>query len=306
VGSRASCGGSRGPSGAPPRARNRREREAARSEHQPPDQETLARRLDLQAWLGARLRALPHEQAHALALRYGEDLAPGEIARHLGVPEATVKTRLRRGLAALREGLDTEHGREEWRLALAPTLATSGYDAGPDVGHEVGSCKPGAHTAPAGGAAHAGATLAGFGGLAGALLVAAAAVVGVLFVGLWGGAPDDGVAAGRSALAPRVEARSPPTASIVERAPLDELTVASDGPGGAPSIATSSIRSEASSPDDLTTSGIEPVSTALPSEPAGAGTATVRVIFEHDSLDDEGAPRPRRQDRLRGRGPPAP
>lgn len=98
--------------------RARREAEVARPEAEPPDQDALARRLDLQAWLGQRLCTLPPEQSHALALRYGDGMSPAAISAHLGVPEATVKTRLRRGLAGLRKGLDAEHARDDWRLTL--------------------------------------------------------------------------------------------------------------------------------------------------------------------------------------------
>lgn len=57
-------------------------------------------------------------------LRYYEGLAPREIADRTGVPAETVRTRLHRALARLREALDTEHrgDRRAWCLALLPVL----------------------------------------------------------------------------------------------------------------------------------------------------------------------------------------
>ena len=59
--------------------------------------------------LGRRLRTLllrlPAKQRIAITMRYQEDLEPAEIAAILGMPANTVKSHLRRGLAALREWL---------------------------------------------------------------------------------------------------------------------------------------------------------------------------------------------------------
>lgn len=55
----------------------------------------------------------------ALLLRYWEDLQPTEIARRLGVPVETVRTRLKRATAQLREKLDDGHGtRAAWLVPL--------------------------------------------------------------------------------------------------------------------------------------------------------------------------------------------
>jgi len=58
-------------------------------------------------------------------LRFYEDLPPRTIARRMGVPVATVKTRLARALAQLRARLDREHGGDgrSWALALLPLAA---------------------------------------------------------------------------------------------------------------------------------------------------------------------------------------
>lgn len=72
------------------------------------------------------VRELPEPCRLVLHLRYHEECAPPEIARRLGEPLDTVKSRLKRALQLLRERLDKEHGgvRSAWRLALAPFLET--------------------------------------------------------------------------------------------------------------------------------------------------------------------------------------
>ena len=63
-------------------------------------------------FLSRRLRALmlrlPPKQRIVITMRYQEDLEPAEIAEILGMPANTVKSHLRRGLAALREWLGRE------------------------------------------------------------------------------------------------------------------------------------------------------------------------------------------------------
>ncbi|HZN39694.1 MAG TPA: RNA polymerase sigma factor [Planctomycetota bacterium] len=57
----------------------------------------------------------------ALVLRFWHDLPPRAIAQRLGLPVATVKTHLQRGLAELRERLDRRTGeRRAWLMALVP------------------------------------------------------------------------------------------------------------------------------------------------------------------------------------------
>ena len=53
-------------------------------------------------------RVIRRQQRAALVLRYGHDLAVGEIASMLGVELATAKTHLVRGLARLRDLME-EH-----------------------------------------------------------------------------------------------------------------------------------------------------------------------------------------------------
>lgn len=57
-----------------------------------------------------------------LFLRYYRDLAPVEIARHLELPPATVRSQLKRGIERLRARLDQRFGgdRDSWCVLLAP------------------------------------------------------------------------------------------------------------------------------------------------------------------------------------------
>lgn len=73
---------------------------------------------DLQQVVVEVLRGLAPSYRSALYLRYFRDLSPRAIAARLQVPEATVKTRLRRGLQQMRAELDRRHGgnRRDWAL----------------------------------------------------------------------------------------------------------------------------------------------------------------------------------------------
>ena len=82
----------------------------------------LVEKASLQRTVVDVLLALDEPYRRTILLRYFEGLTPEAIARRTGTPAATVKTRLSRGLAKLRELLDTAHGgdRRTWALALAP------------------------------------------------------------------------------------------------------------------------------------------------------------------------------------------
>ncbi|MEZ6037751.1 MAG: sigma-70 family RNA polymerase sigma factor [Planctomycetota bacterium] len=56
----------------------------------------------------------------ALVLRFWHDLPPRAIAQRLGLPVATVKTHLQRGLVELRRRLDAKRSRRDWSFALVP------------------------------------------------------------------------------------------------------------------------------------------------------------------------------------------
>jgi RNA polymerase sigma factor (sigma-70 family) len=63
------------------------------------------------------LLALPEPYRDVLFRRFFRDALPGDIARETGVPLATIKSQLQRGLAMLRERLDRD-GRSDWQRAL--------------------------------------------------------------------------------------------------------------------------------------------------------------------------------------------
>jgi len=105
----------------------RRSREEGRASEQPAG-EDLEARLELRKSLVGALDSLSPSSREAILLRYFEGLAPRDIARRQGTPVATVKTRLRRGLAQLREALDERHGgdRATWMSAVSGLTAPLG------------------------------------------------------------------------------------------------------------------------------------------------------------------------------------
>lgn len=60
----------------------------------------------------ARVLALPERLREVLVLRYYEDLGEEEMARVLGVPRGTIKSRLHAAVKALRQSLASESGGE--------------------------------------------------------------------------------------------------------------------------------------------------------------------------------------------------
>lgn len=74
--------------------------------------------------LAEAVAALPPVYGEAILLRYFERLPPRVIAQRLGVPVVTVKSRLKRGLEALRCLLRERADREglDWRMLLLPVL----------------------------------------------------------------------------------------------------------------------------------------------------------------------------------------
>jgi len=105
--------------------RNRREERAARTEATPSAAD-LASRLELhRSVVDAILRLAPAYRTVVL-YRFYEGLSPAEIGELLDVPAATIRTRLRRALAAVRERLQSRHGgnRRSLALALLPLVST--------------------------------------------------------------------------------------------------------------------------------------------------------------------------------------
>ncbi|MBL8862325.1 MAG: sigma-70 family RNA polymerase sigma factor [Planctomycetes bacterium] len=97
--------------------RGARERAAAR--HERVETELAA---EAQARLLAAVRELPPSLRASVWARYYEGLPPRAIAARDGLPVATVKTRLARGLEALRARLDREHDgdRATWVALFLP------------------------------------------------------------------------------------------------------------------------------------------------------------------------------------------
>jgi RNA polymerase sigma-70 factor, ECF subfamily len=65
--------------------------------------------------LADAMEMLPIIQREVLALRFEEEMKLEEIAEILGTPLSTVKTRLRRALERLREGLESKFPGENWQ-----------------------------------------------------------------------------------------------------------------------------------------------------------------------------------------------
>ncbi len=101
--------------------RDRGEREAARGEASAA-QDDASERLEVQRALVEELAAIAEPFRTALIRRYFDRWSAARIARATGVPAPTVRWRLQRGLAELRERLDRRSSRDgiTWRLALLP------------------------------------------------------------------------------------------------------------------------------------------------------------------------------------------
>ncbi len=124
--------------------RRRAEPVVARAESERAADE-IAHRLELHRRLVEAVAALDTPYRTVVGLRYFEDLAPREIAARLSLPVTTVRNRLSRALAQLRERFDAEFGdRRTWSLAMLPLALPA--------------------SAPVSAASVAGATLLGIGG----------------------------------------------------------------------------------------------------------------------------------------------
>lgn len=89
--------------------------------------ERVALRLERQALLHGAVQALPEVYRTALVLRFQDAMAASAIADELGVPVATVRSRIQRGLQKLRSELDRQceeagatDPRSTWLAALTP------------------------------------------------------------------------------------------------------------------------------------------------------------------------------------------
>ena len=101
---------------------DRRLRRLTRPTAAPPPEEVLER-ARLHRHLMSVLTALDDPYRTTLLLRYFDDVPPRGIALRMGVPPATVRTWIHRGLAQLRERLDAEQGgRRSWAVAFLPLV----------------------------------------------------------------------------------------------------------------------------------------------------------------------------------------
>jgi RNA polymerase sigma-70 factor (ECF subfamily) len=123
--------------------RARREHAAARPECAVPSPEEILEREDQRRALVERVLALEPPLREVMVLRYLEELPPRAIARRLGLPVETVRTRQKRGLDLLRGRMDRESrgDRAAWSLALvrglqvpASTAEVCGVLAGASLG----------------------------------------------------------------------------------------------------------------------------------------------------------------------------
>ncbi len=112
-------------------ARLRMRREGVRAAHAPPGAgaapaaDETALQVERQRALAGLVLALEEPYRSTLLLHYYRGLSAARIARDLGIPSATVRTRLKRGLARLREDLDRASGGDgrSWVSALAPLVS---------------------------------------------------------------------------------------------------------------------------------------------------------------------------------------
>jgi RNA polymerase sigma-70 factor (ECF subfamily) len=107
----------------------RRRHEAHAPSPQPlPSPEQALERATLQRCVVDAVMALDDLYRDAILLRFFEGLPPADIARSLGVPLETVRTRIKRGLILLRGRLDAEFGTDgrEGISALTPLLMLGG------------------------------------------------------------------------------------------------------------------------------------------------------------------------------------
>jgi RNA polymerase sigma-70 factor (ECF subfamily) len=103
-------------------ARARERREQALESLEPPSIESVVAAQQLYALLDELLEELDDEDRHIIRERYVADRTAVDIADELGVPAATVRTRLRRALQGLRSRLDERcGGRRAWAVAATAT-----------------------------------------------------------------------------------------------------------------------------------------------------------------------------------------
>lgn len=129
-------------------ARNAREARGARSERVPGPDELLAQ-AELQRRVLAAIAALDETSRTVVLMRYYEGRSAESIAERLGAPSSTIRNRLARALAQLRERLDKDYGGERgaWIAIGAPfasSISTGSAIAGAGMTGKVVSIGAGA------------------------------------------------------------------------------------------------------------------------------------------------------------------
>lgn len=84
------------------------------------------KRLEVHQELLRAVASLEPSERDLVMRRYLDEVAPAKLALELGVPAGTVRSRLARALAKLRERFDDDVGRTNWLSALAPLAALPG------------------------------------------------------------------------------------------------------------------------------------------------------------------------------------
>ena len=255
--------------------RHGREAAVARSEAAPDTTDVVAR-AELQRALTRHVLALEEPYRTTILLRFFDGLQPRAVAVRMGVPAETVRTRVRRGIAQLREALGGEHGRgDAWRVALVPLIRPL---PGPTAGAAGGSARALAKTAAVFGAA---APLSPAAWLAACAVLAALAVALVLTSEP--PAPAETAAAPPAVAPPPAAGEEPPqpdtppatTAQADEPAPPDKPAATGRGP------ATAAPRSYPALPGTELTGGLVRFP-ATDAQPIGMDEAEIKVFLVSD------------------------
>lgn len=98
----------------------------------PPSTDALVAQEAARRAVADAVLALPDATRTVIVWRFFDGLSPGAIARRLGEPVETVRTRIKRGLDRLRQSLDSTHGGDgrAWCAALAPLAFAKTSSAG--------------------------------------------------------------------------------------------------------------------------------------------------------------------------------
>ena len=182
-------------------ARTRREGEVPTPELAPSAERRVIE-ADVIRVLDEALSGLNDEQRYLLRERFFSERTAADIADELGVPSATVRTKIRRSLMMLRDELDARHGRDRARWASAVVAV------------------PGIRTATGG------VTMASAKGIA---ITAAAAGLVALGVFLWQAKDDEPSVTAEAAVSARAETVAKTVAGDQSRSAATKPDGASDG-----------------------------------------------------------------------------